>query len=151
MTMHDEQSAIWSASAGASLDLWVPGEMWLDSESSQRSVYFGSYTEHLVTILALSLHVFLNRIMNSRLIVVSLTDMRVSAVNWEWSPVLRGSLFKISSEGNCIIPLLYTVLDRIAEFGSLTILSCKYFFLIKKKEKSPLSKLLYKRNTCMIS
>lgn len=64
MTTHDEQPAIWSASAGASLDLWVPRETWADSESSQCSVYFGSDTEHLVTILALSLHVFLNRIVN---------------------------------------------------------------------------------------
>lgn len=78
-----------------------------------------------MTILALSLLVFLNRILNRRLIVVSPTDTGVSAVNWEWSAVLRESLLKILSDGNYVIPLLYTVRDRTAQVGSLTILSCK--------------------------
>lgn len=56
---------------------------------------------------------------------VSLTDMGVSAVNWERSAVLAESLLKILSKGNYVIPLLYAVQDRIAEVGSLTILSCK--------------------------
>lgn len=56
---------------------------------------------------------------------VSLTDMGVSAVNWERSAVLAESLLKILSKGNYVIPLLYAVKDRIAEVGSLTILSCK--------------------------
>lgn len=71
-----------------------------------------------MTILALSLPVFLKRIVNRGLIVVSPADTGVSAADWECSAVLREYLLKILSGGNCAIPLLYTVLDRILEVGS---------------------------------
>lgn len=54
---------------------------------------------------------------------VSPTDRAV----WELggSAVFGESLHRILSRGNNVMPLLYTESDRIAEVGSLTILSCK--------------------------